>query len=346
MDWVSFDEIKKVVTLQMVIEHYGIPLRHVNATTLRGKCPLPSHGSEKSKESFTATLSKGVGGAWACQSQSCIKARGRVGGNVLDFVAAMEKCSVRDAAIKLQMWFLVPMAGNDAATSGKEPHAKRFAGKEPEHELVSKKENDGGGESESNKPLTFNLQNIDHLHPYLKERGVSDEIAQKFGVGFFPGKGSMHDRIAIPIHNPKGELVAYAGRSIDGSEPRYKFPAGFHKSLELYNLHRVRDEVSVVLVEGFFDCMKVTQAGFPCVALMGSTMSEAQEQIFQEHFAHVVVMLDGDEAGREASEEIADRLRRVVYQVDIVSLDDGQQPDQFSADELHQLLKSVQVTKQ
>ena len=79
---------------------------------------------------------------------------------------------------------------------------------------------------------------------------------------------------------------------------------------------------------------------------MGSTMSEAQEQIFQEHFAHVVVMLDGDEAGREASEEIADRLRRVVYQVDIVSLDDGQQPDQFSADELHQLLKSVQVTKQ
>ena len=73
----------------------------------------------------------------------------------------------------------------------------------------------------------------------------------------------MHDRIVIPIHNPEGELVAYAGRSIDGSEPRYKFPAGFHKSLELFNLHRVRGEVSVVLVEGFFDCMKVTQAGFP-----------------------------------------------------------------------------------
>ena len=63
MDWISFDEIKKVVTLQMAIEHYGIQLRHVNATTLRGKCPLPTHGSEKSKESFTATLTKGVGGA-------------------------------------------------------------------------------------------------------------------------------------------------------------------------------------------------------------------------------------------------------------------------------------------
>ena len=85
MDWVSFDEIKKTVTLQMAIEHYGIPLRRVNANTLRGKCPLPTHGSEKSKESFTATLNKGVGGAWACQSQSCIKSRGRVGGNVLSF---------------------------------------------------------------------------------------------------------------------------------------------------------------------------------------------------------------------------------------------------------------------
>ena len=42
MDWVSFEEIKKVVTLQMAIERYGIPLRRVNANALRGKCPLPS----------------------------------------------------------------------------------------------------------------------------------------------------------------------------------------------------------------------------------------------------------------------------------------------------------------
>jgi DNA primase len=340
MDWVSFDEIKKTVTLQMAIEHYGLPLRRVNANTLRGKCPLPTHGSEKSRESFTATLNKGVGGAWACQSQSCIKSRGRVGGNVLDFVAAMEQCSVRDAAIKLQMWFLVPAAGNGSGSVGKEPHAKSFAGKEPEHDVVSKKQNGRGGESDLNKPLTFNLQNIDYSHPYLKERGVTEETAKTFGLGFFAGKGSMHDRIVIPIHSPKGELVAYAGRSIDGSEPRYKFPAGFHKSMELYNLHRVRDEVSVVLVEGFFDCLKVTQAGFPCVALMGSTMSNAQEELIRELFAHVVVMLDGDETGRVASEGVADRLRRMVFQVDVIALDEDLQPDQLLTNDLHRLLKS------
>src|ERR1700719_1492638 len=149
MDWVSFDEIKKTVTLQMAIEHYGIRLRRVNANTLRGQCPLPAHASETINESFTATINKGVGGAWACQSKSCIKTRGRVGGNVLDFVAAMEQCSVRDAAIKLQMWFLVPAAGGSSVPVGKVPVAEISAGKEPEPPLVSEKHN-GVGESGSN----------------------------------------------------------------------------------------------------------------------------------------------------------------------------------------------------
>ncbi len=148
MDWVSFDEIKKTVTLRMAIEHYGIPLRQVNATTLRGKCPLPSHGSETSKESFTATLNKGIGGAWACQSQSCIKSRGRVGGNVLDFVAAMERCSVRDAAIKLQMWFLVPAAGNGSKSVWQGTSREKFRGQGTGVQSGFKKQSDRGGESE------------------------------------------------------------------------------------------------------------------------------------------------------------------------------------------------------
>lgn len=345
MDWVNFDEIKRTVSLQMAIEHYGIPLRRVGPDTLRGKCPLPAHNSKTSTESFTATLSKGVGGAWACQSQSCIKSRGRVGGNVLDFVAAMEKCSVRDAAIKLQTWFLVPAAGGSPRPVGKEPHAESSAGKEPEDALVSKKnDQEVMGESESNKPLSFTLQKIDHNHPYLKERGLTDEIAQTFGAGVFSGKGSMQGRCVIPIHNANGELVAYAGRSIDGTEPRYKFPVGFHKSLELFNLHRVKEDLSVVIVEGFFDCMKVTQAGFPCVALMGSTMSKAQEDLLAQHFGNIAVTLDGDEAGRVAAQGIADRLKQLIYQVDVVNLADGMQPDQLSNDELQGLLGHLHIS--
>src|SRR6266849_9739835 len=114
MDWVSFDEIKRTVSLETVIRRYGWPLRKGGPNVLRGRCPLPSHNSKESRESFIATLDKGTGGAWSCHSNSCAAGRGgKKGGNVLDLVAAVEKCSIRDAAIKLQMWFLVPAAGRN-----------------------------------------------------------------------------------------------------------------------------------------------------------------------------------------------------------------------------------------
>ena len=338
MDWVSYKEIKHRVTLQMVIDRYGVRLRQAGPNTLRGKCPLPTHGSKESNQSFTLTLNKGTGGAWACQSDSCRIARGRLGGNVLDFVAAMEGCSVREAAVKIQTWFSVPATRKAHVANGKDPRAEISAGKEPEltGQLVSGK-SETADEGGFNKPIPWGgrgLQGIDPTHPYLRERGITLELARKFGVGFFPGRGSMRGRVVIPIHNASGELVAYAGRSIDGTEPRYRFPAGFHKSLELFNLHRVIGESSVVVVEGFFDCMKVTQAGFPCVALMGRTLSRAQEKLIGENFGQVILMLDGDDAGRSATEEIAERLRSVVYRVDVVELGDGVQPDQLSIEQI------------
>src|SRR5262245_44104281 len=102
--WVSYEEVKAAVTLEMVLGRYGVLARRVNGICLRGKCPLPTHGSEDTKPSFSADTAKN---AWACQSRSCVAARaGRRGGNVLDFVAVMEACSIRDAALKLQDWFL------------------------------------------------------------------------------------------------------------------------------------------------------------------------------------------------------------------------------------------------
>src|SRR5262249_39755767 len=158
----------------------------------------------------------------------------------------------------------------------------------------------------------FQLKGIDHAHPYLAQRGINPETAEAFGVGHFGGRGSMTGRVVIPIHNDSGELVAYAGRSIDDSEPRYKLPAGFHKSLELYNLHRAVGESGslgrVVLVEGFFGCIKVSQAGLPCVAVMGSSLSTAQEDLLVKHFKTVCLMMDGDEAGRRATDELLLRL--------------------------------------
>jgi DNA primase len=103
----------------------------------------------------------------------------------------------------------------------------------------------------------------------------------------------------------------------------------------------VAGKLCVVLVEGFFDCMKVSQSGYPCVALMGSTMSPMQERMLAETFSDIVVMLDGDEAGRVATQTISDRLQKVVFKVEMVELPEGVQPDQLSSGEISRLLSDL-----
>ena len=233
----------------------------------------------------------------------------------------MEKCSVRDAGLKLQEWFSISDVPAADTTKAK-PKPERGVEKES---LV-------------NPPLKFQLRGIDHEHEYLKTRGITPETALTFGVGYFSGKGSMSGRVVIPIHDANGELVAYAGRAIDNSEPRYKLPTGFHKSLELFNLHRVGDP-EVVLVEGFFDCMKVMQAGFCAVALMGCSLSEAQEELLAKTFERVILMLDGDEPGQQGRGECLARLGRRMW-VRAAMVPEGKQPDQLSTEEIQQFLGS------
>jgi DNA primase len=304
-NWVDFKAVKQSVTMEQILGRYGVKLKK-SGKELRGRCPI--HQGDGT-DSFHANTEKNAFHCFSCQAK----------GNVLDLVAAIEKCSVRDAALKLKDWFPVTASGSTPAPDGV------------------------GERGEPNKPLGFQLKGIDFAHPYLAQRGIDPETAEYFGVGLFTGKGSMSGRIVIPIENEKGELVAYAGRSVDGSEPKYKLPAGFKKGQVLYNLARVLEENStgsVVLVEGFFDCMKVVLAEHACVALMGCSLSGDQEEHLVAHFRHVVIMLDGDEAGRKAAGEIAGRLAHRVW-VRVVDLPDGKQPDQLSTAELQAALGVV-----
>ena len=94
-EWVDFRIIKAAVTMQMVLDHYDITLKK-SGHELRGKCPI--HRGSNNKH-FTVNVSKNV--------FKCFFAQCDAHGNVLDFVAAMEQCSVRDAAVKLRDWFRV-----------------------------------------------------------------------------------------------------------------------------------------------------------------------------------------------------------------------------------------------
>jgi len=96
---------------------------------------------------------------------------------------------------------------------------------------------------------------------------------------------------------------------------------------------------SVVMVEGFFDCMKVHQAGVrSVVGLMGSVLYEPQRHALLERFRHVTLLLDGDPAGRTASKIIAKTLQ-AHCDVRVVLLPEGVQPDQLRAEDILKLLQ-------
>jgi DNA primase len=195
-----------------------------------------------------------------------------------------------------------------------------------------------------NKPLGFRLT-FEPDHPYLSTRGIAPELALRFGLGVCV-YGGMTGRLCIPIENVEGKLVAYAGRwtgetaDLPAGEEKYKLPKGFHKSLELFNLHRVKACRHLYVVEGYFGAIRLHGERVPAVALMGSSMSEAQVALLREHcpaLRFVSVMLDGDEAGRNASEVVASRLAKHWW-TRIVELPDGTQPDTVKLDVLEELI--------
>jgi len=306
--WVEFRAIKEAVRLEQVLRHYQVQgLHRSGRARYRGCCPI--HGGE-GRDAFHVEVSKDVFHCFACGA----------GGTVLDLVAAMERCGLREAALKLAGWFVVP----GQPTSGP-PVSKK---------LVTEK-------SKVLSPLRFRLLPIDNGHPYLSGRGIEERTAVEFGVGLYEGPGLLSGRVVIPIHDEHVRLVAYCGRTLDGTEPRYKFPAGFPKSRVLFNFHRAAASPArgVVVVEGFFDCLKVHQAGFrSVVALMGSALSEDQRRLLTTRFRDVLLMLDGDQAGRRAAAMIADRLTPSCS-VRLIELPADTQPDQLPAEEMRERLE-------
>jgi DNA primase len=305
-NWVDFAAIKRSVALAPLLRHYEVKLHRSGRDQYRGCCPI--HGGD-SREAFHANLTKNVFHCFACGA----------GGTVLDFVAAMDRCSLPEAAGKL----------TSQTAALRQP---TLACAKP---LVTKK-------TKPLSPLGFTLRGVDSAHPYLAARGIDPATAREFGIGFYAGSGILSGRLVIPIHDPCGELIAYAGRALDGSQPRYRFPSGFPKSEVVFNLHRAAaaDRQAVVLVEGFFDCLKLYQAGVrSVVALMGSALYAPQQDALLQRFHRLILMLDGDVAGRRATADIAARLSAHCC-VQMVSLPEPMQPDQMSAGQIRHALWS------
>ncbi|MGH8634217.1 MAG: DNA primase [Burkholderiales bacterium] len=184
------------------------------------------------------------------------------------------------------------------------------------------------------------LKEAAHAIAYLKKRGVSGEIAKRFGIGYAPdewqnlaavftdydGKslaeaglvkasddGRRYDvfrnRIMFPIVDVRGNVIGFGGRVLGDGEPKYlnspETPV-FEKGRELYGLYQarraIRDAGRVLVVEGYMDVVALAQAGLDyAVATLGTATTPLHVQKLLRQADEIVFCFDGDQAGRRAA---------------------------------------------
>lgn len=147
-------------------------------------------------------------------------------------------------------------------------------------------------------------------HKYLNKRHVSDRAAKKAGLLVDPGDSKGDERILFPVRDVCNRLHGFTGRAVsDTVDPKSRDYFGLKKRLLLLGAHLIKKKHKyVVLVEGPFDYLNLLQYGYPAVALMHSSLTESQADILKELGKPVVLMLDGDTAGRQGGLDIANML--------------------------------------
>jgi DNA primase len=180
------------------------------------------------------------------------------------------------------------------------------------------------------------------LHRFLQRRPGAPEMASALGL-LIPrkdGKGSydrFRSRLMFPIFNTTGQVLAFGGRSLGEQEPKYmNSPESFlyHKGSALYGLHKaqqsIRERNAVILVEGYFDLLALHQNGIHnAVAVLGTALTIDQIVLLKRYTRNLVLVFDGDPAGKKASFRNLSELLERDIPARVVYLPEDEDPDSF-----------------
>lgn len=178
------------------------------------------------------------------------------------------------------------------------------------------------------------------LESELVSNGFDPALAAKAGL-LKEGQRGYYDfyrgRLMIPTYSTTGEVVAFGGRSLDGSEPKYLNTSTtpvYVKGRGLYALERARRAAaaddSLIVVEGYLDCIALHQAGIAnAVASLGTAFTAEQAAELRKYAQRIFVCFDADAAGSAATAKSVDVLSGAGCAAFIVQLPPGEDPDTF-----------------
>ncbi len=207
-------------------------------------------------------------------------------------------------------------------------------------------------------------------YQYFKNRGLTDETIRKFGLGFAPDaydalisylqdKGFTKDelvaanlarrsqkneaniydnfrnRIMFPIIDVKGSVIAFGGRVMDDSKPKYLNTSDtlvYKKSQGVFalNLAKKSGKDSLILCEGYMDVIALHQAGFTnAVAGLGTALTTEQASLLSRYASEILLSYDADEAGQKAAARALQIFKNTPAKIKVLRLSGGKDPDEI-----------------
>lgn len=178
------------------------------------------------------------------------------------------------------------------------------------------------------------------LLSHMRKAGYSDEVIKDAGLAVSGNKGlydMFRERIMFPILGMNGSVIAFGGRAMDDSMPKYinspETPV-FKKSETLYGLHTGRDAIRnkgfVIIVEGYTDVIICYQYGFQnVVAPLGTALTSGHLQKLRKLTNEAVVVFDGDAAGINAAKRSLPLLCQNNFKARLLLLPEGEDPDSY-----------------
>lgn len=205
-------------------------------------------------------------------------------------------------------------------------------------------------------------------YDYFKQRGLSDKIIATYGLGFAPDTwdsltnhlknkgytneelqmaslvgisktGSIYDtfrnRVIFPIIDLRGNVIAFGGRVLDDSKPKYLNSSDtllFKKSRNLFSLNFAKGEIKdkIILAEGYMDVIAIYAAGFKnVVATLGTAVTGEQVRLMSKYAKQVVIAYDSDDAGQRATHRAINLFSEAGMTARVLNMDGAKDPDEY-----------------
>ncbi|EEF12669.1 DNA primase [Campylobacter rectus RM3267] len=324
----SIERLKAQTDIVDVVGHY-LPLKKSGANFV---CVCPFHDDKN--PSMSVSPSRGIFHCFSCKA----------GGDAIKFVMDYEKLSYPEAVEKiagLQNFTLNYVRGGEPA-------------KENKHILEN-----------ANAFYRSLLYKTPAAVEYLYSRGITDELIDKFELGFAPESAqtirllqneqiepkealevgivkqnengiyaSFINRITFPIYTHAGRLVGFGGRTISGNPAKYvnsPQSAVFDKSTLFYGYHLAKREIftknQIIITEGYMDVIMLHKAGFNnVVAVLGTALTTKHLPLLKRGEISVILCFDGDDAGINAATKSALLLAQNEIDGSVVIIEGGADP--------------------